>query len=461
MSASAIAYTYRYPFTSELAATPAGPNLRLATCSGADQHPYFFKGRFVYPKQAADLLRSLARVVQSRFYMPPAMLAKILALADPVVTSGDNALRFEAFSACCSAYARVDFSDAALDGELHERGTTNVDFNPPLRAALAQVRDSDRVGVSVGTDRLEFSRGDNAIVERKVKLPTRWLKGFVEVQSYQSRMQRRLEISGVEARRLLNALPRSRTAASCWLVPAGRGVRLSQRRAIGAVPVAGIERLRVVEDLALHARSLCVYVDEATEACTWEWNLDGARFHLVLSPDVSRGFSGEGHALAALADDQWREILSRVRASLKWHSAIDADALAGTLETRAEVVRMALAALGARGLVGYDLARGAYFHRELPFDLEKVEKLQPRLKDARELVAEGKVRILTRNADGVEARVRGKNVEHRVTGKGEAWKCTCRWYAKHQGSRGPCKHVLAVQLHSGETSPGRILGGTP
>jgi hypothetical protein len=445
MSAAALDYTYFYPFASELAVTPGGPKLRLATCSGVDQHPYFFKGRFVHPKQAADLLRCLARVVQSRFYMPPAMLARIWP-ADPVVTSGDDALRFEVFTACCSAYARVDFSEPSLDGEQHGRGTTNVDFNPPLRAALARVRDSDRVAVSVGTDRLEFSRGDNAIVERKVKLPTRWLKGFVEVQAYQSRMSRRLEISGVEARRLLNALPHGRTAEACWLVPAGRGVRLSQRPAAGAVSVAGVERLRVAEDIALHARSVCVYVDEATGASSWEWNLDGARFHLVLSPDVSRGFSGEGQALAALADGQWREIIASVRASLRWHSAVDAGALAGNLGTAPEVVHMALAALGARGLVGYDLARGAYFHRELPFDLAEVEKLQPRLLDARQLVAEGKVRITTRDPDGLEARVAGKNVEHRVTLRGDTWKCTCRWYAKHQGSRGPCKHVLAAQL---------------
>jgi hypothetical protein len=456
MSAAALDYTYFYPFASELAVTPGGPNLRLATCSGVDQHPYFFKGTFVHPKQAADLLRSLARVVQSRFYMPPAMLARIIP-ADPVVTSGDDALRFEAFSACCSAYARVDFSEpAALDGELHGRGTTNVDFNAPLRAALARVRDSDRVGVSVGTDRLEFSRGNDAVVERKVKLPTRWLKGFVEVQAYQSRMRPRLEISGVEARRLLNALPRGRTAEACWLVPAGRGVRLSQRPAAGAVSVAGVERLRVAEDIALHARSVRVYVDEATGASSWEWNLDGARLHLVLSPDVSRGFSGEGQALAALADGQWREIVSGVRASLRWHAAVDAVALAGTLGTTPEVVHMALAALGARGLVGYDLARGAYFHRELPFDLAGVEKLQPRLRDARHLVAEGKVRVTARDPDGLEARVAGKSVEHRVTLRGDAWKCTCRWYSKHQGSRGPCKHVLAAQLTAdgeGQTPP--------
>ena len=31
---------------------------------------------------------------------------------------------------------------------------------------------------------------------------------------------------------------------------------------------------------------------------------------------------------------------------------------------------------------------------------------------------------------------------------------TCPWFAKHQGTRGPCKHVLAVQIHAEECSPG-------
>lgn len=448
---SALAYTYRYPFASELAITPKGPDLRLATCSGADQHPYFFKGQFVYPKQAAELLRGLSQVVQSRYYMPPGMLSRILALADPVVTSGDDVLRLEAFSACCSAYARVDFSEPALDGELHERGTTNVDFNAPMRAALARVRDSDRVGLSVGTDRLEFSRGEETVVERKVSLPTRWLKGFVEVQAYQARMRDRLEISGLEARRFLRALPRGTKSGTYWLVPAGRGLRLSQRQSAGAVPVTGIERLRVAEDIARHAQAVHIHVDEETKASAWEWVLDGARFHLVLSPEVSRGFSGEGQALAALAGKDWQEILSRVQASLRWHAAIDPQPLAAKLGTPPETIRAALAALGTRGLVGYDLARRAYFHRELPFDLSLVEKLQPRLQDARELVDGGKVRIIRHNADGLEARVAGTEVDHRVTCKADVWKCTCRWYAKHQGTRGPCKHVLAAQLTADQT----------
>jgi hypothetical protein len=25
-------------------------------------------------------------------------------------------------------------------------------------------------------------------------------------------------------------------------------------------------------------------------------------------------------------------------------------------------------------------------------------------------------------------------------------RCTCPWFSKHQGQRGPCKHVLAAQM---------------
>ena len=38
------------------------------------------------------------------------------------------------------------------------------------------------------------------------------------------------------------------------------------------------------------------------------------------------------------------------------------------------------------------------------------------------------------------------HVEHRVRISDEDAKCSCPWYAKHQGERGPCKHVLAVQI---------------
>jgi hypothetical protein len=444
MSAPALQHTYRYGLGSRAEDAPGGVDLRLAT-SGPDGEPHaFFRGKIARPVRAADLLRGLVEVVQSRFYIPPAVLAR--KLADPVVTCSDDVVRFEAFSSCCSAYARADFLPAALDGERIERGTTNVDFSASMRAALARVRDGDRLGLAIGTESVEVTRGGESVVERKVPLPVRWLAGFVEVQAYQSRMVRRLEVPGTELMRFLRSLPRGAGPGLAWVVPSGRGLRLSQTKAAGSVRLGGVGRLRILEPLARHARTLRLYADESSGASAWELVLDEARFHLVLSPEVARGFSGEGQVLDSLAQSQWTEALPRVRASLRWESQIDPDALVSQFAMdRGEVVA-ALAALGSRGLVGFDLAEGAYFHRELPFDLEQVESLHPRLKDARKLVADGGVRFTRRDVARVEAFVRGTDVEHRVSIAGEAATCTCRWYAKHQGARGPCKHVLAVQI---------------
>ncbi len=176
--------------------------------------------------------------------------------------------------------------------------------------------------------------------------------------------------------------------------------------------------------------------------------LDEARFTLTLSPDASRGFSGEGQVLADLASRRSMDALPRVHASLKWDTRIQPDAIATASAFDRETVVAALAMLAARGLVGYDLAERAYFHRELPFDMEKVEALQPRLRDARALIASGGVRITQNDASAgrIEAAVQGTAVEHIVRLAPDGQRCTCPWYAKHQNMRGPCKHILAVQI---------------
>jgi hypothetical protein len=449
MAGPALAYAYHYRHASTLEGTPKSANLRLATWSARGApHPHFFEGRLTRPGRAALLLRGLVEVVQSRFYLAPASMAWKMAHADPVVTGSGDLLRFEAFSACCSAYARVDFLPEAVDGTWHGRGTTNVDFNAPMRAALARIRDGDQVNLAVGSDELSLSRGTDAVVERKVALPVRWLKGFVGVQAYQARMVRKLEIAGIEAARFLRSLPRGKATSSGWVVPSGRGLRLSQVASSGGIRVGGVQRLHILDDLSPHTRVMRIYRDEQNQASAWELVLDEARFTLTLSPEVSRGFSGEGQVLTALASRQWQETLPRVHASLKWDSRIEAGALAEACSLEPTLVTAALGVLGTRGLVGFDLAEGAYFHRELPFDLDKVEALEPRLVDARKLIDSRGVRIERRDsATGqVEAAVRGTDVEHLVRIGTDGDRCTCPWFGKHRNERGPCKHILAVQI---------------
>ena len=92
--------------------------------------------------------------------------------------------------------------------------------------------------------------------------------------------------------------------------PSGRGLRLSQVAARGGIRVGGVQRLHILDDLARHAKMLRIYADEQNEASAWELVLDEARFTLSLSPDVSRGFSGEGQVLAELAGRRWEETLA-------------------------------------------------------------------------------------------------------------------------------------------------------
>ena len=171
------------------------------------------------------------------------------------------------------------------------------------------------------------------------------------------------------------------------------------------------------------------------------------RVTLLVSPEAQRGFSGEGQVLETLAGSAWQQALPRVRAELRWQNEIDVGRVAAATRLSITEVEGALAALGARGLAGYDRATGRYFHRELPFDLDRVEALQPRLLDARELLAGSKVRLLqTIDAGSHDFAVDGREVVHHVRLRAGQDRCSCPWFSKLQGERGPCKHILAARL---------------
>lgn len=450
MAADLLDHVLRYATPSSLVHEGGRPSLALATSGGADANPHFFTGRLADPRRTAMALRALARVASERFYIPPGMLERILAASDPVVTSGGGHLRFEAFSACCSTYARVDLPPDAIDGEFAGHGTTNVDFNAPMRAALAQAGDHDELGLRVGADHVILSRDGADVTERRVPLPSRWLRSFVEVQAYQARMERRAALDRAAALSFVRSLPASAAASSeIWAVPSGRGLRIAGSRSPGAVRITGAARLRLLEPLAAVSGGLEVLATPDGEASEWVLALGPARFHLVTSADASRGFSGEGQALDALSSEAGRAVVASVRSVLRWQAVIQPESLARETGLAPSDVSAALAILGSCGLVGFDVTTAAHFHRELPFDLSKVEGMHPRLAGARRLIDTDGVRIVKQSGDHVEAEVAGSGVAHRVTiGPGGAFTCTCTWHSRHRGTRGPCKHVVALRLAS-------------
>jgi hypothetical protein len=181
----------------------------------------------------------------------------------------------------------------------------------------------------------------------------------------------------------------------------------------------------------------------AARASAWQLDLPGARLWLVLSPDVARGFSGEGQSLIAVADPAAVADAVTLRSTVDWSARIDEAALARAAGLEVERVGTLLAVLGSQGLVGRDLVESAWFRRDLPFAVERIGTLAPRVRKAA-AVAASDISV-SPIAGGFEVFVRSGQIEHRVVLTGESFRCTCLWYSKHRETRGPCRHVLAAR----------------
>lgn len=410
-----------------------GPNLVFSTADPAISG--FFQGRFRSPRRAADLLLCLNQFVASRFYTPPAMVARLIRQADPVITCGLDRLRWEGFSACCSAYARVDMRPNALDGALLNQGTTNVDFGPEMRTLLTRMASDSNCTVSIGRQGIEVT-SESTVSERVVKLPTRWLRGFLEANYHQLSLQPQFLIKGPEIRRFLQGLPRSSGRSHGFLTKAGNGLRLS----FSPSPYRfnGWERLRPLDSLLIHAHTLVVYWAK-TGATAWRLETEDASFTLVLSPDVWRGFSGEGQALWLLSQESDADQDQKLLAKLGWEASIDPDKVAQQTGFDRFTVDQGLARFAALGLVGFDLNSRSFFRRHLPYDSRQIEALNPRLRSARQLVEAAAV-----TWEGTTAWVKSGDVSYRVSWSEEEPTCSCPWFATHGQERGMCKHILAA-----------------
>lgn len=427
--------------------TPSGmlgeadlPRLHLAT-SALDVE-CFFHGRFTAPRRAADLLLALSQVVGSRFHIPAGMLARLLREADPVITCSLDRVRWEGFSACCSAYARVDMRPEAIDGALLRQGTTNVDFGPHMRAALAALSQEANCSVTIGRQGLQLT-AETTVAEKVVPLPARWLRGFLEACYHQLSMTRVFSVRGSEIRRFLQGLPRGAGRGDGYLAAAGRGIRLAFSSGPGTYRLSGWQRLRPLEGLLVHAQEMDVYAG-SSGATAWVLQTPDAAFTLALSPDVWRGFSGEGQALWELSQSWDQSDDALLLQTLGWQAALCPRVLATQTGLAPPKVERALARFAALGLVGFDLGNSSYYRRHLPYDIQRLETLHPRLGAARKLVDSGAV-----SWESEAAWVTSADVAYRVTWKDGETACTCPWFARHRGERGLCKHILAAQLERG------------
>jgi len=436
--------TYRYTSPSSLLKADGREELFLAQYSEVQKKetPCFFWGRLSEPFITARCLVTLSNVVQSSFNMSPADFAK---LKDPIVTAGNERIRFEGFSQCAGVYARVDVLPGGYDGEFPENGTTNVDFNQPMITALSRINKNEPVLLSVGRKEVALHQETGKTVERKVPLPVKWIKGLTSVQVFLSQAERQFSFNRVQALQLFQSLPPGKPKTDYYLIVRGNKPMFSPVKSLNAICVGGVQRLKLLEPLLAYADELRVFPQPDMQSTSWQLYFGPLRFSLTLSRDAWRGFSGEGAALESLIDDVPEAWIDAADKYSYANQAFNPALLAVTEGLDLQKLDNITTRLSAMGLLGYDLDDNQFFYRRLPYKLNRILSLNPRLKDAEKLLADNKVEIVSKTASRIEARVAGTGVTHTVVLEGEQERCTCTWYSRHQGERGLCKHVLAVK----------------
>jgi hypothetical protein len=390
------------------------------TPEGLVDHPALFDGWVSRPDVVAGGLRSLLEIASTHYAeAAPAALETL----DPIVSAQGDRLRFEAFSACRTVYARLDLLAASLGEHGTGVGTSHVRLDASFVRTLAALPATSPLHLQVGAGSASSDDIGTCLAAPRPALQGHWMRALAAVQALATGMGVSAEFDWAQwpsqARDLFaSALPR----------------------------LAAAQALRhLVESVRVHEPEGSPFAPAAANA--WEFELPGARLTLMLAPDSARGFDDAGptqeRAGQAAAEDA-----RKLAALLAWDARIDIDALAAEARLPRERAASALAALAHGGQAGYDLHEQAWFHRPLPFGEDGAHRVDARLEGAEALLANGAVSV-------VEGGwwVRGEHGLYRLTRKSGRLQCTCEFEARHHGARGPCKHALAVQLAARHVTP--------
>ena len=442
---AAVEQTYAYLAPSTVAVDSDGTEVTLSTSGGGSPHPYFFTGFLGEPRQTAQALLAVAEVARTRYYVPPGSASR-LAAADPVVTSNVDRLRFESFSGCAGVYARLDLEPELLGGEAAAWGTTNVDFNLPMRAALARVHDADAMLMHVGHDEVRVTTLAGSEVERKVPLPERWVKGFAEVQVSASQMLLRHELGRGGGASVPPELCRgpARAESPGRRLPGGT-LRLTTQPDDGAVCIAGPERLRLLEKL-LPVRAVAAGLRAAADlAARRRAERLGAR------PERRpRRVRAQPGALPRVLRRGRRPLRHWPPPTTQPSKRSPSCSTASRRSTPARS-RRRRASTGRRSRPrSARSARRAVSAMTCRQGRSSIESFRTTARSSTRCirVCSGRVSSSTRVPCGSTAKaatVASGDVEYVVRFDDDGARCTCAWFARHRGERGPCKHVLAAE----------------
>ncbi len=312
--------------------------------------------------------------------------------------------------------------------------------------ALNAIQKNEKVALAVGHQDVQVITSKTKVVEKKVTLPMRWIKGLTSVQLYLADMEMQFELTKIQTIQLFQSLPKGNVKGEFYITKRAGKFMFSTLATPDSVRIGGIHRLRLLEGVLAIVDKIYIYESSDKETCAVVCEFGKMQLLMAFSPDAYRGFSGEGKALENMSENVPVEWVYGLNSLLKSNETFDPTMISIENDIDFGTMENLTASLSSMGLLGYDVAERTHFYRRLPFKTERILSLNPRLKNAKKLIDNEDIEIVIRKSSYIEAKVKGTGVTHKVVIDGEKQLCTCDWFTAYQGKRGICKHILGVKM---------------
>jgi hypothetical protein len=404
----------------------------------------------------------------------PAMF-RALVPCDPVITVADDVVFFECFSKDESSYGCLSVDrDAFRDVKGAAVGTTNVDYSLALYESFQKLRTYRPTRLQVDPSGFEVKvEGRADYREEKIDLPVTWLRGFGQIQAalalpartvdlpvevvyaLLAHLKRHREKTGPRSLKFVLAPGRPPTVVlEPWGIPVESRGPAYQGERPEEIKVWGRRRLMSLARVLPLAERITVRLLGSGLPSIWVVHMGEMRFQLALSGWTTNDWSA-GASLELLAPSAavGFDDVTRLRRAVVERRRASAAELAQAAGLPREVANAGLHELAKEGQVIYDYAVDAYRWREvMPWALS-VDKLGPPPPE----VAAGQklarqVSVQRRELVGTQllivAKVEDTSVEAMFSADqrlGRA-KCSCSYFHQNRLRRGPCRHLLALQL---------------
>ena len=429
-------------------------------------------------RQALDRYWKARSQLNARLREESETLWRRLMPYDPIITVADDVVFIECFSSDESSYGCLTIDRDACFANVQDAcvGTTNVDYSWELYHNFQSLRTYRETRFNINPEGFTVQTSDRADYRKeKIVLPDGWLRGFTQLQAAMALPMKKVTL-GVDAvysllawlkRHRENYGPRAirfeledgkspQIVLEPWNVAIDSPATVYNGAATEPVRIWGRRRLMSLARLLPLATQVDVYLLDTGLPSFWVVQMGCMRLTLGLSGwtvnDWTRGSAVQ--RLLPSTEPSLKQVTSAAE-HLGGQRALTKKELSTVLKCSPGDASSVMNHLALRGQVFFDLHANVFRWRPvLPmvFSDRDLGSLHPELAAAQQIVADGKVKVETRQEAPrggwiVTGKVENQSCEVLIDGDGiiHKGKCRCSWHFNFGVRNGPCRHLQALR----------------